>query len=148
MMYAFTFLPSKLCLKCVKLFKNKVFVFFFAERLLFKLCKRNNFKRRGGGVRDYIKNTYLIRMLTYSKSPKQQVFSPQNAPLCNCAFFLSCEYTAALWLPSWLPSKAVSASSIATHLVCGPGMHHTALILITHDQRWVLQQFDYVFELD
>lgn len=25
MMYAFTFLPSKLCLKCVKLFKNKVF---------------------------------------------------------------------------------------------------------------------------
>lgn len=87
MMYAFTFSPSKLCLKCVKLFKNKVFVFFFAERLLFKLCKRNNFKRRGGVVGDYIKNTYLIRMLTYSKSPKQQVFPPQNAPLCNCAFF-------------------------------------------------------------
>lgn len=75
------------------------------------------------------------------------VFLLENTPLCNCPFFLSCEYTTALLLPSWLASKPACASSIATHLVCGPGMQHTALILITHDQRWVLQQFDYIFEL-
>lgn len=91
-------------------------------------------------------------MQTYLKSSKQQVFSPQNAPLCNCPFFFFffffwlSEYTTALLLPSWLPSNAISANSRATHLVCGPGTNHTALILITHDQRWVLQQFDYVFE--
>lgn len=65
------------------------FLFSFLLRDCCSSCaKEITLKEEAGVVGDYIKNTYLIRMLTYSKSPKQQVFSPQNAPLCNCAFFI------------------------------------------------------------